>query len=118
MSSFLGWSQILSAIVMYAPWLLVVLIGAGLCLRHATDQRRRAVLVGISLLIHLTSFVFSLVASGHVYRLVQEATNSSGIARIIMGLMSTLPSAVALLLLLYAAFYGDPRPRDFADDAG
>ncbi len=118
MSSMWSWEQVIATVVVFAPWLLVLLIGAGLCVRHASDQRRRSVLIGIALLIYLVSYTGAILFSTMVYMRIEQVTGSHGIARIVSGLVTSLPTAVALALVLYAAFYGEPRPRDFADDAG
>jgi len=97
-------------LVVRGPSLLALVIGAGLCMRHATHQRRRVLLVGIALGIYAFTFVLSF-AFGYFFRLILDATDSPQIAQVVLGLMSTLPNAVALLLLFYAVFHGDEYPQ-------
>jgi hypothetical protein len=111
MSSVWDWSRLVIYAISLSPWLLVMLIGAGLCLRHAGDQRRRSVLIGIALLIQIASTVAGLFATQFVFEALQKATDSIEVAQMVLGLLHSLPSAVALLLMLFAAFYGDPHPH-------
>ena len=100
-----------------APFLLALLIAAGLCFRHATDQRRRAILVGVATSIHLVNHVLSF-GYGYLWNTIRDATGSTEVAQVAIGWTRSLPSAVAFLLLIYAAFYGHerPHPDDFPDE--
>lgn len=107
MTSFSDWTIVVVRVVGMAPLWLVLLLGAALCVRNASQQPRRAVLAGIALGIIALHYLFSLLFLGLLWQFVMEQTSSNELA---MSITSSLPFAVGLLLLIWAVFYGDGRP--------
>ena len=106
------WDQLLLALVGLSPYLLALLLGAALCLRNASLQPRRSLLAGMALGIMAINLVATSLLLGYVYSEVQQATNSHEIAMVTTRLVSAFPAAVSLLLMLWAVFHGDGRPRE------
>jgi hypothetical protein len=92
-----------------SPWVLVLLLGLGLCARHLGDQRRRSMIIGIAIVILLASTLLTMLLSGFVFQELQRALASAAMAQAVVGLLNTLPLAFATLMMLYAAFYADPE---------
>lgn len=116
MTSFAGWDFFVMYFVAASPWLLAMLVGAVLCFRHASTQRRRATLVGVALMIEVGSLVLSLVGPRVLYSYVGSTGNSQFLQLTITLVVHFIPQAAVWLLMLYAVFYGDPRPVDRGDD--
>jgi hypothetical protein len=108
MTAIFGLEELAIVALSLSPSLLALLIGAALCVRHASDQRRRATLIGLGLLIQVTNLGL-MPFSGLVFQQLEQATGSIAAARVGLGLLHSLPSACTVLLFLYAAFYGDER---------
>lgn len=100
------WTSLVGRIIGLSPTLLVYLIAVGLCLRHAGDQRRRAIATGLAIAIMLFSLSFSVAFGGWLFSRVNDWLRSTEMASLVIGLCYSMPSSVALLLLLWAVFYG------------
>ncbi|MEZ6065731.1 MAG: hypothetical protein R3B90_08500 [Planctomycetaceae bacterium] len=100
---------------------LPLLLGAGLCVRNAHSQPRRTVLIGLGLAMLAVNLAVSWFGFHFAVDAVEQATGSMGMAMLVFQIVTGLPWAVALLLIIWAGFYGDNRQRyevdTFEDDA-
>jgi hypothetical protein len=102
-----------------APWLIVVMVGAALCLLHARQKPRAATLVGIALAIELGAFFVMPFVSQFLFAAFDATAMHELSWRILLNsVLYSIPNSIALGLLLWAAFGGEAR-RDgpWTDDA-
>ncbi|MFO1091748.1 MAG: hypothetical protein U0992_00330 [Planctomycetaceae bacterium] len=106
-------SFLLGRLIGASPGMLVGLAGLVLCLTRDSRPLRARLAVGGALAIHLFASLIMPLIYGYILPHFQTpASGGSRTAVIVVGLISSSMSAVALGLLLYAAFTNDDRPSD------
>ncbi len=101
-----------------APYLLVLLGGAALCLACASRVPRTAIIVGIALGLNLFNFFVMPLISTYLFAAWPvDAQDQLDMRILINSLVYSIPSSISLGLLLWAAFWpeGDDLPIDAAE---
>jgi hypothetical protein len=97
-----------------APYLLVVLVGVALCIACASRAPKTALLVGLALLIQLLNrFVTPFIVTYLFNSLPADAADQLNMRIFMNSLVYSIPSSIALALLLWAAFQPQRQPREF-----
>ena len=97
-----------------APYLLVVLVGVALCIACASRAPKTALLVGIALVIQLVNyFVTPFIVAQLFANWPADAADQLNTRIFVNSLVFSIPSSIALALLLWAAFLPQRAPRDF-----
>lgn len=104
-------SFLLGRLVSSSPGMLVALVGLVLCLIRESRPLRVRLAVGGALAMHLFASLIMPLFYGYILPHLQTPmSGGSNAGMIVVGLISSSMSAVALGLLLYAAFTNDDRP--------
>jgi hypothetical protein len=91
-----------------------VLVGVALCIACAPRAPKTALLVGLALLIHLLNrFVTPFIVTYLFNSLPADAADQLNMRIFMNSLVYSIPSGIALALLLWAAFQPHGQPREF-----
>lgn len=107
----------LASLVGSAPYLCVLFGGAFLCIRHSRNNPRAAVLVGLALALQFADRLITPFLSRAAFTFFPAGTMDDVRLRVALNaVLYAIPDAVALGLLLYAAFHTSPRRALRADE--
>lgn len=92
-----------------APYLLVLLGGAAVCLACASRTPRKSIMVGLALGIELITFLVMPLISARLFAAwPADATDQLNMRILVSALIFSIPKGISLGLLLWAAFSKEP----------
>jgi len=102
-------SSMIGPLMVSAPFLVVAFAGVVICLVRDSRPNRVRVAVGCALALHLLNHLGLGVVSSFIIQQATRSGNNVGMPLFVVQMVGSLVYAVALGLLLYAAFTKDDQ---------